>query len=83
MADANVTQPRTAAVADANGDLHELILQSKALTYVLEGQLENSNVGLSKDPDDVRGLLQQQYACIRSLRMHLDLIGDAAGVEHA
>ncbi len=81
MADANVTQPGKASQAEPNGDLYELILQSKALTHLLEDQLEFSNNGLSEDPGDVRGWLQQQYACIRSLRMHIDAIQNAVG-EH-
>ncbi|MCP5281152.1 MAG: hypothetical protein H6930_06130 [Rhodoferax sp.] len=53
-----------------DADRHELILQAKALTYMLEDLIESGN-SEGTDPNAPQGLQQKQYACIRSLRMHI------------
>ena len=55
---------------DLDADRYELILQAQALTHLLESLIESSD-DQGHEPNDPRGLRQQQYACIRSLRMHL------------
>jgi hypothetical protein len=51
-------------------DQVELIMQAKALTYMLEDLIESSDNN-GADPNAPDGLKQKQYACVRALRMHL------------
>jgi len=53
-----------------DADRHQLLLQAKALTHMLEDLIESSG-NYGADPNAPHGLKQKQYACIRSLRYHL------------